>query len=135
MRKIKFRVWDKQKKEWFPLKNAMCLVLNPDSTDLVFITNNGPYKIPDTGQEDGGINRFIIQQFTGLKDKNNKDIYEGSIVNHKNGTHEVIYDNEIMSFQCNLSNCVTDQESGGYKNIEIVGNIFESPELLKNGPI
>jgi hypothetical protein len=55
MRPIRFRAWDKQRKEFFSLKNCLCLIINPESTDLVFMTKQGPYPIPDTGQKDLGL--------------------------------------------------------------------------------
>jgi len=84
---------------------------------------------------------YAFQQFTGLLDKNGKEIYAGDIVTgitvfsgFKNG--EV--DSEIFdftgvitfkdgSFQCDSA----DFPLNCYENIKVIGNIFENPELLK----
>jgi uncharacterized phage protein (TIGR01671 family) len=104
------------------------------------MTNQGPYKIPDTKQKDLGINRFIIQQFTGLFDKNNKEIYEGDIIKYcfkpddhgepEIGTGEVYYDEKSACF---LFDRAYEYDFMIHNlHCEIVGNIFENFELIKS---
>ena len=72
---------------------------------------------------------FIWMQFTRLKDKNGKEIYEGDIL--KNENHD-----EIMATPEDKI-IVEWSELGFYKNFnlyngsEIIGNIYENPELIK----
>jgi uncharacterized phage protein (TIGR01671 family) len=74
---------------------------------------------------------FIFQQFTGLKDKNDNEIYEGDIVrtDEAGWIAEVIYDRDC--FMC------SDKQGGfstfcQWEKFEVIGNIFENKELLKN---
>ena len=134
-RQIKFRVWDKRQKEWFPIKNAICLVLNPESTDLCLLTKQGPYPIPQTGQEDGGLNRYILEQFTGLLDSEGKEIYEGDILFHKNENQFVRVEFSNGAF-CFYGLNKRHPEEGFVLTSEyepeiiISGNVHQNPELL-----
>lgn len=134
-RDIKFRCWDKVNKQMFI---PIFLMVdeksgNHEAADLDFEKNR---KYDIDGYLDGGLytdnnEHWILMQFTGLKDKSGKEIYEGDIVKHRNGVHKVEYVEEFCSFQMGLSDHVLDQEVGDYSEVEIIGNIYENPELLK----
>jgi uncharacterized phage protein (TIGR01671 family) len=88
---------------------------------------------------------YPVQQYTGLTDKNGREIYEGDIVKYDNseiaqttisGLAEVIYmtDMTLVDAPC-FGLWFIGNKSGFYKSmlgdIEVIGNIFENSELLK----
>jgi len=106
MRPIKFRAWHKKLKAMFPNVAVK-------EKDILYDTRW--YRKDDV----------IIMQYTGLKDKNGREIYEGDIVvNPVLGTQVVEWNNELTGF---LLFCMTDAEEW-----EVIGNIFENKELLNN---
>lgn len=83
---------------------------------------------------------FILMQSTGLKDKNEKEIFEGDIVKYKIGcntyTEEVAYDKNFARFGVRYANADIIftfwelAEDIDLSSLEIIGNVYENPELL-----
>jgi len=132
MREIKFRIWDKSQKKFL---DYPCYFNSKDFNE--FTAFDRYFKCDEDG--------CIVQQFTGVKDKNGKEIYEGDIVFFDD--HEIAskpYIGRAEVFWCDdLTLCNSPQwalwaigEKSGYYGyligeIEVIGNIFENPDLLK----
>jgi len=71
-----------------------------------------------------------IMQYTGLKDKNGKEIYEGDIVQNKEKeNYRVAWNiNGLWSYKRTSDNASFMQD---YWEAEVIGNIYENPELLE----
>ena len=118
MREIKFRAWDIDKKEMFIPS---------------MITSSGDISRPY------GIDNWCkaeLMQFTGLQDKNGKDIYEGDIVEYEDLALDGGGDGEkhIVCFE-SLEEAIMFNMGFKYvgsEQMEIIGNIYENPELLTN---
>ena len=120
MREIKFRAWDKSNKEMFNVEimNFQKRQVYKDSVSYCKFEN------------------IELMQYTGLKDKNEKEIYEGDIVklraNH--GIGVVKYYDEWGAFVVEYIKpkpLVVLGISYYKEDIEVIGNIYENPELIK----
>lgn len=125
MRENKFRAWDSSEKEmvdWPSLKN------DPDDWLIGLLR----------GEEDS---EDALMQFIGRLDKNGKEIYEGDICKGYGGDFlGVVEWRDELSWECGgsihpgfyFSICKDELDYGvGFMGCEVIGNIYENPELLK----
>lgn len=126
MRELKFRAWDKENEEYM---NGYDVLLKYDGS----VISRYALAVFDT---DMPVN-VIIEQYTGLKDKNGKEIYEGDIVEYTT----CYYGNEkrhrkVVEWEEWDSDDFGEPHNLGYfdlsEGMEIIGNIHENPELLED---
>ena len=74
---------------------------------------------------------IIIMQYTGLKDKLGKEIYEGDVVKYSMQGDEQTFPMEVDMFNLRLGFEEGDPYMRIDTDVEILGNIYENPELLQ----
>ena len=127
MNEIKFRAWNKEEKE---IIKALTLLNLCDRVSASLALLGGEKKNNDL------FDHLIFMQYTGLKDKNGKEIYEGDIVEYKfredldEIQEEVKWEKDDTGFTPFNDYCYEDKVLFG-KDCEIIGNIHENPNLLK----
>lgn len=112
MREIKFRYWDSIEADW-------CCEewLRENSEEVLF----GWLNLKDIPKE------IHVMQYTGLKDKNGREIYDGDILKFKDEILKPIEAKPCGFIGLDMFNELTDPD---LKNTEVIGNIYENSEIL-----
>ena len=130
MRELKFRAFDKKQKKMLYGVSIGTIKVWDENAPL--ISHEFSYS------ED-----CIFEQYTGLKDNNGKEIYEGDILRltrevarDKSTLYQVVWNEPMAEFDTkNLDEKRWDigylNETAAKKDYEVIGNIHENPELLK----
>lgn len=139
MREIKFRAWDKFQKEMitdFLIPNSkvfgkyrMAIAFNGD----IFTFTDAEladFKEEDMVNSPIYIDRFELMQFTGLRDDNGKEVYEGDIISIPElGRYEVVFKEGCFGAEDGQGFAPFRQTIWGLGG-EVIGNIHDNPSLL-----
>ncbi|MCK9370373.1 YopX family protein [Candidatus Dojkabacteria bacterium] len=141
MREIKFRAWDKRNKKmlffneaWVCQEYRSLAFWNSDE-DIDYYKDLESYKFSEDK-----INDLELQQFTGLLDKNGKEIYEGDIITDIKLKTKILFtiDFGFATKDDGYGVIVWSPKSGESYNItkefcergEVIGNVYENKDLL-----
>ena len=136
MKELKFRIWIKDEKRYYD---------ESDEESYMIVPNGNVTYTSEPYEEDGvwfndttrATNDVIVEQYTGLKDKNGKEIYEGDIVEYTT----CYYGNEkrhhkVVEWSEWDSDDFGEPHNLGYSNLsecmEVIGNIHENAEILED---
>jgi uncharacterized phage protein (TIGR01671 family) len=125
MREVKFRAWNKKAQDMGDWK-----VLQDFPVHLSWL--HWGFK---------GDENIILMQYTGLKDKNGREIYEGDVVTCrmsyecKSLPHmgEIVYMEQFGAFATKNLSGSTLLHNHMLNTFEVIGNIYENPELVEEG--
>ena len=123
MREIKFRAWHIPTKKMFDVYSWGKHIIFEISDDGVGTSPTLPAERDDC----------ILMQYTGLKDRNGKDIYEGDILEMRNVGWKytlVKFHNGKFAFYTTETNYLIPMIGQYWEEGKIIGNIYENPELL-----
>lgn len=141
MREIEFRVWDSRKKSYFNKKD-----ISIDNLGNIFVFEGYDENDADLWHvrilSDPDNERYVIEQTTGLTDKNGTEIYEGNICSFTSKTGKYVgavkWTGNLASFglrmvKNNFRYTFSDLDTMGVNldTLEVIGNIHENPELME----
>ncbi len=126
MREIKFRAWDKKNNRMVFTRTIQDFPSISDEGIIVAHKWEKGRLIKTSSFADD----LIWLEYTGLKDKNNREIYEGDIVKYADACYPatiVFSDGSFLIKWAEEEMPLRDME----EDIEVIGNIYENPELLE----
>jgi len=132
MREIKFRAWQKgnsiRRAEMLIPSVVNCIrYFREDNYNSVSVVKGYDNHYTLIGEEE-----VILMQYTGLKDKNGKEIYEGDLLRWWNGRELIGSTKVVESTSGGWNPFIDDCQTDGSWHYKVIGNIYENPELLNS---
>lgn len=122
MREIKFRAWSHIGKMMLYTERCSGISVLMNEPTLKFPINE-PVRI--------SFGEYELMQFTGMKDCNGKEVYEGDIVHTDDEDIAIItWDEDEYKFTVGTEEYFYDLGEYYPRDIEVIGNIYDNPEML-----
>lgn len=125
-REIKFRAWDKKEKRMIEV--CMIYFVHKDQGEIkkgTRIIEKEDSQFLQAGKD------VILMEFTGLHDRNGKEIWEGDIVKTSRGIAEIIYKPGKFLWKIGAHGTYIPDAFDADRETEVIGNIFQHPELME----
>jgi uncharacterized phage protein (TIGR01671 family) len=123
MRDIKFRAWAENESKMF-------YDVYFDNLEVYHWINNTETEIIGDIKPDSMLQQAILMQYTGLKDKNGKEIFEGDVVKKviwPDKEEYIEYVEDITRHNLWINELNNEPEA----YLEVIGNLYENPELIR----
>jgi len=122
---LKIRAWDEEKKRYYrdlhKYQTGYIAVVINEENELCLITGDGVYLQP--------------LLFTGIKDRNGQEVYEGDIVEYQGRIFQIIFGATEFNTRAQIETEFVMRDISTTwrlsKDVEVIGNRFEHPELLE----
>lgn len=124
-RKIKYRVWDNENKSYDDPYSYAYYAMTQDG-GLDFYCHGDHWDSCDP-------EKYIVEQYTGMEDKNGKEIYEGDILDTPQGRCKCVWgeDGWVYQFKVHRTDWF-DIVKDWHEKCEVIGNVHETPDLYKD---
>lgn len=129
MTPLRFRAWHKSKKTMHPV-TALYFFEGHDFLQLSVDSDEGEQQLEQAAD-------YIVMQSTGLTDRNGKEIFEGDVVRWQcdgeppEGIFRVVWEDAHWIL---VDGKASPWYLGGRKHLTVIGNVYESPDLLPPAP-
>lgn len=133
-RERKYKVWDKENKEWIELAGDVFITY---MDEMIQVIDGDEF-------EAKVLENVEIVDYTELKDKKEKEIFEGDICQDDGGTVVQILWSDHYQWGCKvIKGCTLTKgltfplwhwdncKENRYRQLEVIGNIYENPELME----
>lgn len=134
-RTIKFRAWT-GKEMFYQDKQYLASFIRRVVPKIILDHGGENYREHESYLPNGGVIDEYLTQWTGLLDCNDKEIYEGDIVRMEQATAKVVFWEHPPAYGLDALDedewCDDWNLSDDSKHMEVIGNIYETPELLSS---
>ncbi len=128
MREIKFRAWDKHAKKMGKVTGIIFSDVQHTLVRYQYVDDKGRIVDDQSHIDEKGCGCVALMQYTGLKDKNGVEVYEGDVLKCRT---QIVKTTRWIELKEVIEDIRQAYHFINFDDLEIIGNIYNNPELLE----